>query len=48
MKMNRSFLHLAEFQKVYECLDIRIMERGESYYQDMMTDVVKEFEGKGK
>ncbi|NP_956342.1 arginine--tRNA ligase, cytoplasmic [Danio rerio] len=36
-----------EFQKVYNCLDISIKERGESYYQDMMTAVVKEFEEKG-
>ncbi|XP_060746955.1 arginine--tRNA ligase, cytoplasmic [Tachysurus vachellii] len=36
-----------EFQKVYDCLGIRILERGESYYQDMMTEVVKEFEQKG-
>ncbi|KAF4077607.1 hypothetical protein AMELA_G00210010 [Ameiurus melas] len=36
-----------EFQKVYDCLGIRILERGESFYQDMMTEVVKEFEEKG-
>ncbi|KAG9351943.1 hypothetical protein JZ751_023194 [Albula glossodonta] len=36
-----------EFQKVYECLDIQIIERGESFYQDLMTSVVKEFEEKG-
>uniref|UniRef100_A0A3B3ZI07 Arginine--tRNA ligase, cytoplasmic n=2 Tax=Periophthalmus magnuspinnatus TaxID=409849 RepID=A0A3B3ZI07_9GOBI len=36
-----------EFQRVYDCLDIKLIERGESYYQDMMTEVVKEFEGKG-
>ncbi|XP_058853217.1 arginine--tRNA ligase, cytoplasmic-like [Acipenser ruthenus] len=36
-----------EFQKVYDCLDIQLIERGESYYQDMMTEVVKEFEDKG-
>ncbi|TDH05253.1 hypothetical protein EPR50_G00141690, partial [Perca flavescens] len=36
-----------EFQKVYDCLDIQIVERGESFYQDMMTKVVKEFEDKG-
>ncbi|XP_061595256.1 arginine--tRNA ligase, cytoplasmic [Cololabis saira] len=36
-----------EFQRVYNCLDIQIMERGESYYQDLMTEVVKEFEDKG-
>ncbi|XP_048853587.1 arginine--tRNA ligase, cytoplasmic [Brienomyrus brachyistius] len=36
-----------EFQKIYDCLDIKIIERGESYYQDRMTDVVKEFEERG-
>uniref|UniRef100_A0A8C2ZGM7 Arginine--tRNA ligase, cytoplasmic n=1 Tax=Cyclopterus lumpus TaxID=8103 RepID=A0A8C2ZGM7_CYCLU len=36
-----------EFQKVYDCLDIKIVERGESYYQDMMTKVVKEFDERG-
>ncbi|XP_058852524.1 arginine--tRNA ligase, cytoplasmic-like [Acipenser ruthenus] len=36
-----------EFQKVYDCLDIQLIERGESFYQDMMTEVVKEFEDKG-
>ncbi|XP_062867987.1 arginine--tRNA ligase, cytoplasmic [Trichomycterus rosablanca] len=36
-----------EFQKVYDSLGIRLLERGESYYQDMMTEVVKEFEQKG-
>lgn len=36
-----------EFQKVYDCLNIQLIERGESFYQDMMTEVVKEFEDKG-
>ncbi|XP_024921228.1 arginine--tRNA ligase, cytoplasmic isoform X2 [Cynoglossus semilaevis] len=36
-----------EFQKVYDSLNVRILERGESYYQELMTDVVKEFEEKG-
>ncbi|XP_068133516.1 arginine--tRNA ligase, cytoplasmic [Hyperolius riggenbachi] len=36
-----------EFQKIYDCLDIRIIDRGESYYQDRMIQVVKEFEEKG-
>lgn len=36
-----------EFQKVYDCLDVTLIERGESYYQDMMTKVVKEFEERG-
>lgn len=39
---------MTEFQKVYDCLGIHILERGESYYQDMMTEVVKEFEKKGE
>lgn len=38
----------AEFQKVYNCLDVQIIERGESFYQEMMTEVVKEFEEKGR
>ncbi|XP_015262793.1 PREDICTED: arginine--tRNA ligase, cytoplasmic [Gekko japonicus] len=36
-----------EFQKIYDCLDITLIERGESYYQDMMADIVKEFEEQG-
>lgn len=36
-----------EFQKIYDCLGIHIIERGESFYQDRMDAVVKEFEDKG-
>ncbi|MEQ2175833.1 Arginine--tRNA ligase, cytoplasmic, partial [Goodea atripinnis] len=36
------------FQRVYNCLDIQIIERGESFYQDRMTRVVKEFEENGE
>nr|XP_028573321.1 arginine--tRNA ligase, cytoplasmic [Podarcis muralis] len=36
-----------EFQKIYDCLDVTIIERGESYYQDKMSDIVKEFEEGG-
>lgn len=43
-----AFVCVSEFQRVYDCLDIKIIERGESYYQDMMTKVVKEFEEKGQ
>ena len=32
--------HLVMFQKVYDRLDIKILERGESFYQDMMVNVV--------
>lgn len=37
----------SEFQKIYDCLDIKVIERGESYYQDLMTQVVKETEDRG-
>ncbi|CAH1267869.1 RARS [Branchiostoma lanceolatum] len=37
-----------EFQKVYNQLDIQdLLERGESFYQDRMVQVVKELEEKG-
>ncbi|XP_044517637.1 arginine--tRNA ligase, cytoplasmic [Gracilinanus agilis] len=36
-----------EFKKIYDALDISLIERGESFYQDRMTDIVKEFEEKG-
>ena len=37
-----------EFNKIYEALDISLIERGESFYQDRMHDIVKEFEDRGK
>uniref|UniRef100_A0A8D0B9I0 Arginine--tRNA ligase, cytoplasmic n=1 Tax=Salvator merianae TaxID=96440 RepID=A0A8D0B9I0_SALMN len=36
-----------EFQKIYDCLDISIIDRGESFYQERMKDIVKEFEERG-
>ncbi|CAL8268578.1 unnamed protein product [Merluccius merluccius] len=36
-----------EFQKVYDCLQIRLIERGESFYQEMMKTVVQELKDKG-
>lgn len=36
-----------EFQRIYERLDIVLVERGESFYQNRMTDIVKELEAKG-
>ncbi|XP_002735133.1 arginine--tRNA ligase, cytoplasmic-like [Saccoglossus kowalevskii] len=36
-----------EFQKIYDRLDIKIVERGESFYQDMMGDTVRALEAKG-
>lgn len=34
----------AEFQKIYERLDIKVIERGESFYQSRMESLVKELE----
>ncbi|XP_031828662.1 arginine--tRNA ligase-like protein isoform X2 [Nomia melanderi] len=36
-----------EFEKIYVRLDIKLIERGESYYQKHMETVVKELEAKG-
>uniref|UniRef100_A0A1Y1NH99 Probable arginine--tRNA ligase, cytoplasmic n=1 Tax=Photinus pyralis TaxID=7054 RepID=A0A1Y1NH99_PHOPY len=36
-----------EFQKVYERLGVKITERGESFYQKLMEEIVKELEQKG-
>lgn len=40
--------YFLEFQKIYDALDITLIERGESFYQDRMNDIVKEFEDKGR
>ena len=31
-----------EFKRIYERLDIVVEEKGESFYQEMMQDVVKD------
>jgi arginyl-tRNA synthetase len=36
-----------EFQKIYDRLDITIQERGESFYNDRLPDVVKDLEQQG-
>ncbi|KAL4230596.1 Arginine--tRNA ligase [Mactra antiquata] len=36
-----------EFQKVYDRLGVTIKERGESYYQELMKDIVRELDDKG-
>ncbi|MCL4139421.1 UNVERIFIED_CONTAM: hypothetical protein GTU68_028564 [Idotea baltica] len=38
---------IAEFEKVYERLNVRITPRGESFYQSHMMDLVKELDTKG-
>lgn len=45
--LNRFHLLLSDFQKIYDCLDIKITERGESFYQTRMEAVVKELDQKG-
>ncbi len=38
----------AEFMKVYERLDIKnLVNRGESFYQEMMKDVVADLDKRG-
>nr|BAE87594.1 unnamed protein product [Macaca fascicularis] len=36
-----------EFNKIYDALDVSLIERGESFYQDRMNDIVQEFEDRG-
>uniref|UniRef100_G3S4W2 Arginine--tRNA ligase, cytoplasmic n=1 Tax=Gorilla gorilla gorilla TaxID=9595 RepID=G3S4W2_GORGO len=36
-----------ELNKIYDVLDVSLIERGESFYQDRMNDIVKEFEDRG-
>ncbi|VDD87793.1 unnamed protein product [Enterobius vermicularis] len=36
-----------DFSQIYQRLDIKITERGESFYQKMMVDIVKDLEAKG-
>lgn len=37
-----------EFDKIYTRLDVTLIERGESFYQNMMPGIVAELESKGK
>ena len=39
---------IVEYENIYQRLGIKIIERGESFYQSMMQDVVKNLEAKGK
>ncbi|XP_056630982.1 arginine--tRNA ligase, cytoplasmic [Diorhabda sublineata] len=36
-----------EFQKIYDRLDVKLTEKGESFYQDRMEKIVKELDEKG-
>lgn len=42
-----TFDYCLEFQKIYQRLDIKIIERGESFYQSRMESLVKELEKRG-
>ena len=42
------FLFQIEFDNIYTRLDVTLIERGESFYQDMMPGVVAELERIGK
>lgn len=35
------------YRKIYELLDIRIIDRGESFYNPLLPEVIKDFENKG-
>ena len=39
---------LTDFQQIYDRLGVTIIERGESYYQPVMPDIVNDLEAKGK
>ena len=41
-------LVIVEFEKVYQRLGVTIVDRGESFYQELMKDVVRELDDKGK
>ncbi len=36
-----------EFQKIYDLLDIRLSERGESFYNQFLPDIIEELESSG-
>ena len=40
--------YFTEFSKIYKKLGVTIIDRGESFYQPMMPDVVKDLEAKGQ
>ncbi|KHJ49273.1 arginine--tRNA ligase [Trichuris suis] len=37
-----------DFQRIYDRLDVKLVERGESFYQDKMADIVRTLEEKGQ
>ena len=45
-KPNDDMYSFAEFNSIYERLGVTVMERGESFYQPMMADIVADMESK--
>lgn len=45
--LNNFLFYCLEFQKIYERLNISLIERGESFYQSRMESLVKDLESKG-
>lgn len=41
-------IYFAEFDSIYKRLGVVLIERGESFYQSMMEDVVADLESKSK
>lgn len=41
------YLYDSEFAQIYEKLDVTVIERGESFYQDLMKAMVEELDAKG-
>ena len=46
VKIIEKLFFFVEFEYIYQELDIKLVERGESFYQKMMDNVIKEFESK--
>ena len=40
-------LFILEFAKIYERLGVTLIERGESFYQELMSNVVEDLEKRG-
>ena len=47
MKLSSFIYIFTEFDKIYQRLDVTLIERGESFYQEMMPKVVADLERKG-
>ena len=46
--LSLGFLFHSEFAKIYEKLGVTLIERGESFYQEMMGAVVEDLENRGR